>query len=185
LARYAIIDPDDYSSEQKAAAEVIAGSRGSVRGPFQVLLHNPALAQILEKYGAYARFNNTLPDRLNELAIAICGRYWGAHVEWIAHSRLALEAGISQPVIDAIHEGQAPAFGEPDEQAIYDFCTGVFEAKRVEDAVYRRCLELFGEAGVIDLMATLTHYTMVSLTLNSFQVPVSEGAKTPPFGPGR
>jgi len=106
-------------------------------------------------------------------------------VEWIAHSRLALEAGISQPVIDAIHEGQAPAFGEPDEQAIYDFCTGVFEAKRVEDAVYRRCLELFGEAGVIDLMATLTHYTMVSLTLNSFQVPVPEGAKTPPFGPGR
>jgi hypothetical protein len=43
---------------------------------------------------------------------------------------------------------------------------------------------LFGEAGVIDLMATLTHYTVVSLTLNSFQVPVPDGT-APPFGPGR
>lgn len=185
MARYEIIDPEDYSSEQKAAAMEIAGSRGSVRGPFQVLLHNPALAQILEKYGAYARFNNSLTDRLNELAVAICGRYWGAHVEWIAHSRLALEAGISQSIIDAIHDRRAPEFAAEDEQAIYDFCTGVFETKRVDDAAYGRCLALFGEAGIIDLMATLTHYTVVSLTLNSFQVPVPEGAKTPDFGPGR
>jgi hypothetical protein len=33
-------------------------------------------------------------------------------------------------------------------------------------------------------MATLTHYTMVSLTLNAFQMPVPAGSE-PPFGPGR
>jgi 4-carboxymuconolactone decarboxylase len=185
LARYDIIDPGDYSGEQQAAAEVIAGSRGSVRGPFQVFLHNPALAAIVEKYGAYARFNNSLPDRLNELAVCICGRYWGAHVEWVAHSRLALEAGIAQETIDALHDRRTPEFANPDEQAVYDFCTGVLEHKQVDDAVYGRCLELFDEAGVIDLMATLTHYTVVSLTLNAFQVPVPEGAQVPPFGPGR
>ena len=185
MARYDIIDPRDYSGEQKAAAAVIVGSRGSVRGPFQVLLHNPALAAILEKYGAYARFNNSLPDRLSALAVCICGRYWGAHVGWVAHSRLALEAGIAEEILGALHDGRTPEFANPDEQAVYDFCTGVLEQKHVDDAVYGRCLKLFDEAGVIDLMATLTHYTVVSLTLNAFQVPVPEGARVPPFGPGR
>lgn len=185
MARYDVIAEKDYSAEQKAAAKVIAGTRGSVRGPFPLLLHNPKLALILEKYGGYARFNNSLPDRLNELAVAICGRYWGAHVEWIAHSKLAVEAGIGQNVIDALHDGRIPTFTAEDEQAVYEFSTGVLERKQVGDDVYDRCLSLLGERSVIDLMATLTHYTVVSLTLNSFEVPLPEGTPLPPFGPGR
>ena len=38
---------------------------------------------------------------------------------------------------------------------------------------------------MIDLIAANTHYTVVSMTLNTFRVPVPEGRETPPFGPGR
>lgn len=184
MARYETIAAEDYTAEQKAAAEVIAGSRGSVRGPFHVLLHNPGLASIAEAFGGYARFKNSLPDRLNELAVTICGRYWGAHVEWVSHSALALKAGIDQAVIDALRDGRTPNFAKVDEQLIYDFCTGVLDEQQVDDATYARGLELLGERGLIDLMATLTHYTVVSLTLNAFEVPVAAD-DTPPFGPGR
>ena len=69
--------------------------------------------------------------------------------------------------------------------AIYDFLTILLTTSKVDDPTYARCLDVLGERGIIDLMATVTHYTVVSMTLNTFHVPVPEGAETPPFGPGR
>ena len=66
----------------------------------------------------------------------------------------------------------------------HDFLTALLNKTKVDDATYAKCLETMGERGLIDLMAMITHYTIVSMTLNTFRVPVPED-RTPPFGPGR
>jgi len=185
MARYKPLSPDRMTAEQKAVCDDLVRSRGSVRGPFPVMLHNPGLAAAAEKLGGYARFGSKIEPRLLEFAVSVVGRFWGAHVEWVAHSRLAREAGIDPPVIKALEEDRRPDFVKADEEAVYDFLTSLLHTSKVDDATYARCLEALGERGIIDLMATVTHYTVVSMTLNTFRVPVPEGAETPPFGPGR
>ena len=185
MARYEPVSPDQMTDEQKAVHDDLVRSRGSVRGPFPVMLHNPGLAGAAEKLGGYARFDSKIEPRLLEFAVSIIARFWGAHVEWVSHTRLAKEAGLDAKIIKAVEEGRRPEFVNGDEEAVYDFLTMLLNTTRVDDETYARCLEVLGERGLIDLMAANTHYTVVSMTLNSFRVPAPEGADVPPFGPGR
>lgn len=185
MARYEPVSPDAMTDEQKAVAADLVRSRGSVRGPFPVMLHNPGLAAACEKLGGYARFESKIEPRLLEFGVSVVGRFWGAHVEWVAHSRLAIEAGLGPAIIKALEEGRRPDFVNDDEATVYDFLTQLLETTKVDDETYARCLETLGERGLIDLMATVIHYTVVSMTLNTFRVPAPEGSVTPPFGPGR
>lgn len=185
MARFEPLSQDQMTAEQKAVCDDLIKSRGSVRGPFPVMLHNPGLAAAAEKLGGYARFESKIEPRLLEFAVSIVSRFWGAHVEWVSHTKLAREAGIDAAVLKAVEENRRPDFGNGDEAVIYDFVTQLLNTSRVDDAIYADCLETLGERGLIDLMAAITHYTVVSFTLNAFHVPVPDGVETPSFGPGR
>ncbi len=186
MARYVDFSSDTMTPEQKSVHDdIVSGPRGRIYGPFLVLMHNPGLASAVQKSGAYARWQSSLPDRLKELAISIIGRYWGAHVEWSVHSRMAVEAGIDPAVIAALEAGRRPDFEHPDEARLYDFCMALLDKKKVGDETYAGLLDLVGERGLIDLMATFTHYTVVSMTLNSFQVPAPDGFDAPACPHGR
>ena len=115
--------------------------------------------------------------RLAELAIIICARYWTAQYEWYAHAALARKAGLADGVIDAVAARQRPEGMQDDEAAVYDFCTELHHDKQVSDASYRRALDLFGERGVVDLVGISGYYTLVSMTLNAFQVELPPGEK--------
>jgi 4-carboxymuconolactone decarboxylase len=68
--------------EQLQVAEaIVAGPRGSstgLRGPFEALLHNPALADTVQQVGGQIRFRSSLPTALNEMAIIMTARRWTA-----------------------------------------------------------------------------------------------------------
>jgi len=185
MARFEPLSPDQMTAEQKSVFDDLIKSRGSVWGPFPVMLHNPGLAVAAEKLGGYARFESKIEPRLLKFAVAVIARFWGAHVEWVAHSRLAREAGLEPAILKAVGEGNRPEFDNDDEEAVYDFLTSLLNTTRVDDGTYARCLEALGERGMIDLVAANAHYTVVCMTLNAFHVPAPEGAETPPFGPGR
>ena len=185
MARYQPLSPDQMTAERQAVYDDIEKSRGSVRGPFPLMLHNAGLASAAQKLGGYARFESKIEPRLLEFAAAVLARFWGAHVEWIVHSRLAVEAGLEPAIIGALKDGLTPGFVNEDEKAVYDFLMLLLTTSQVDDATYDKCLETLGERGLIDLMAIVTHYTVINMTLNTFHVPVPDGVETPPFGPGR
>jgi len=49
-----------------------------------------------------------------------------------------------------------------DEGAVYDFCTELRRDRRVSDATYAAVRKLFGEQGVVDLIAVNGYYDLVS-----------------------
>ncbi len=72
MSRVPGFDPATMSDEQRRVYEaVIAGPRRVVRGPVQVWLQNPGLAEHAQALGAYCRFGTSLPARLSELAIIL------------------------------------------------------------------------------------------------------------------
>jgi len=174
-----IAEADMSEAQRRVYRDIAAGPRGSVRGPFMALLRSPELADRLQRVGAYVRFESSLPARLNELAILVTARAWGAQFEWYAHRQFAEKAGLAPAICDAIAEGRRPAALQADEAAVYDFCSQLHAAKDVSDAAWRTALERIGERGVIDLIGACGYYTIVSMVLNATRHPMPEGVAPP------
>ena len=180
MSRLPDIDPAKFTPEQKKVHDaIVAGPRGRIVGPMLVWIANPGLCEHAQALGAYARFGTSLPPRLSELAICVTGAFWRANYEWFAHAPLAIKAGIDPAAIETIRTGGTPKFTKSDEQAIYDFATEMVRTKRVSDATFERAKKEVGETCVIDLVGIIGYYSLVSLTLNAFELPLPEGEKLP------
>ncbi|MFN0039072.1 MAG: carboxymuconolactone decarboxylase family protein [Burkholderiales bacterium] len=169
-------------AQKQAAAEISAGPRGSVFGPFVPLLRSPEFMTRLQKTGEYLRFNNSLGPRLGELVILITARRWSQQFEWSAHYPLALKAGLRAEVADAVADGRRPSDMREDEEAVYDFCDELARTQGVSDSTYARALSLIREQGVIDMIGTTGYYTTLAMIMNVARTPLPEGA-TPALKP--
>mgnify|MGYP002785397234 FL=1 len=178
--RLPLIPEEQRTEAQRAVvANIMAGPRGSVRGPFAALLRSPTVADRVQSLGEYLRFNSSIPPALNELAICITAREWTAQYEWYAHARLALEAGLPAAILDAVAEGREPAGMDADQRLVWTFCTEMHRDRGVSDATYEATKARFGEGGVVDLIAVSGYYTLVGMTLNISRVPLPAGVPVP------
>jgi len=182
--RFPPLTPDQMTDEQRAVVDAIqSGPRGAgLRGPFNALLRSPVLCDLVQRVGAYVRFSSSIPAPLNELAICMAGRKWGAQYEFFAHRRLGIEAGLRPAILDAVAAGRRPAEMSGDETLVYEFVTDLLSTGAVSDASYGAVLDRFAERGVMDLVGAVGYYSLVSMVLNVARVPLPEG-ETPPLKP--
>ena len=175
--------PESAMTEEqvKAARELAAGPRGKMSGsgPNIVLLRSPDLMSRTQKVGEFLRYKSTLPARLNEFAICITARQWGANVEWMAHHPLALKAGLNPAVAEDLRHGRRPAAMQEDEAIIYQFCTELHQTKKVSDPTFNAVKDKFGERVVVELIALTGYYTMLAMVLNVAQQPLAGGVAPP------
>ena len=170
------IPPEKMTEAQKkAAAELAAGPRGELRGPFIALLRSPGLLAPVQKVGEYLRFNCTLDRRVTELATLIAARFWTQQYEWQAHREHAMKAGLDPAIADAIAEGRRPTGMKQDEEIVYELLTETLHNKSVSDATYARAVAKFGEAGVVDLAGLAGYYLMLAMIMNMARTALPAG----------
>lgn len=198
MSRLPAIAPDALDEEQaRVLDEMLAGPRGQsgfltrerpIGGPFAPWLRSPRMAGLAQSLGAFLRYGTSLDPRLSEIAIIVVGQVWQAGYEFAAHGPMAIRAGVSEEVVRAIARGDTPVFEREDERIVYEFARMLILQRSVDEAQYRVALELLGEAGVVELVGILGYYTLVCMTLNTFEVPLAEGMEwpfpTPPFVKG-
>jgi 4-carboxymuconolactone decarboxylase len=179
--RFPELTPEELTDEQRQVAEAIqAGPRGAgLRGPFNALMRSPQLCDLVQKVGAYVRFSTSIPAHLNELAICMAGRKWGAQYEFYAHRRLGIEAGLAPATLDSIANGRRPESLSADETIVYEFVMSLLGTGHVPDPRYQAVIDRFGERGVMDLVGAVGYYSLVSMVLNVAQVPLPEGVEAP------
>jgi 4-carboxymuconolactone decarboxylase len=176
--RFKPLTYDQLTPEQKKMADdVLAGDRGTMNGPYNVFLRSPEMGNLAQKFGDYTRFHSSVPKKLNEFAILITARFWNSQYEWYAHHKYATDDGLSSEVIEALAVGKRPATMKPDEEVVYNFCTEMLNTRQVSDATFEAAKKQLGERGVVDLVAVMGYYHLVSMTLNLDRYPLPEGAK--------
>lgn len=167
---------ETMSAAQKRVYDMImSGPRSRVRGPLAVWLHRPAMAEHAQALGQFCRYDSSLPPRLSELGILVLARWWGSEFEWWAHKAIALQAGLDEAVITALRDGQVIDFKHDDEALVYEFLMVLHETRKIPDEMYQRAIALLGNDGVIDLVALAGYYTLISMTLNVFEIDPPEG----------
>jgi len=154
--------------------------RIGLMGPFGVWLRAPAVGQAAQAFGAVLRFQTQLPENVKEVAICTVGAFYRAKFEFAAHAPLALAAGVDPAALEAIRSGVEPALNDPGEALAHTLTTALLTAHRLDDDVYRRAVEQFGEQGLVELVTLIGYYSQISLTLNAFEVELPD-AMTDPF----
>jgi 4-carboxymuconolactone decarboxylase len=170
---------DELTPEQKTFVNsILSGPRRGIDGSLGIMMVSPVMGDLAQKAIAYARFNPTVPPKLNELAILIGARTWSAQYAWYVHHRAALSAGLSPEVIDAVQIGKRPAAMTRDVEAVYDFSTELLTTKHVSDATFQTAKSVLGgDKGVIDLVATLGFYQFVAMLMNVDRLPLPPNVK--------
>ena len=176
------VSAEKMTDVQKKAAADHTAARGSLTGPWNVLLRSPELMGRVRGLSDYVRFNSALPPRLSEFVILITARQWSQAYEWNAHQPLALTGGLKPEIAKAIAEGRRPQGMADDEEALYEFCSELLRNHSVSDATYARAASKFGERGVLDMIGLMGHYSLIAMVLNTARTPVPAGA-TPVLAP--
>jgi len=175
-----LLDETKLTSAQQAVFDTIrSGPRGLVEGPLRVWIQSPVFAEHAQALGSFCRYGTRLPARLSELAILVVGAYWRSGFEWHVHAPIAAREGLGHDAIEAIRAGRTPNLAGRDEQLVYDFSTEMVKHKKITDLTYTSTVELFGVEAIVELVGILGYYTLISMTINAFQVPVPEGAREP------
>lgn len=177
MTRLAPPDMTALTEDQRRVHDLIAsGPRGKVRGPLAIWLHRPQLAERAQALGAYCRYGSSLAPRLSELAILTMARLWSAEYEWFAHKPPALAAGLDPAIIEALRTGQTPEFGtDAEASVVHRVVRELTERRGLSDPLYAEALATLGSGRLVDLVGLCGYYTLISMTINAFDVPLPEG----------
>ena len=153
-------------------------SNGGLPGPFNGWMYtDPEMARALDDIGMAVRSNTTnVPKTMKEVAICVIGAHFRSNVEFWAHSRIALAAGVRQEVLDSIYNSEEPIFfetgEEPFQKAGYDMTKEYLETYRISDKSYQTILDLLGsDKARIELILVMGHYIGLATQLNILRVP--------------
>ena len=169
------------SPAQRAVYDQIkAGPRGEVVGPLLVWLQSPELAERAQALGQFARYDSALDPKLSELAILVTARLWSADFEWAHHAPLAAAAGVTDAVIARIAAGARPDLPDPEMAAVFDVAVELHRDRAIADATFERAKDALGMRRLVDLIGLCGYYSLISMTINAFEVPVDAGPRLPP-----
>ena len=184
--RFDYVNRDQIPEELKEVFDSIVGSQrgvgtlsnGALPGPFNGWMYtDPEMARALDGIGMAVRSNTTnVPKTMKEVAICVIGAHFRSNVEFWAHSRIALAAGVRQEVLDSIYNSEKPSFSdngeEPFQKAAYDMAMEYLDGYRVSDETYQAVLDLLGsEKAMIELVLVMGHYIGLATQLNILRVP--------------
>ncbi|HTI18144.1 MAG TPA: carboxymuconolactone decarboxylase family protein [Trinickia sp.] len=180
--RLPTIPPAHYTAEQnKASEEFLAARKTPVFGPFEPMMYSPEVMNQARSMGDYLRFHSSIGNTLSELVILVTARESSQDFEWSFHYPIALKAGISKSIVDAIADGRRPTGMSADEDIVYDFTTEILKNKSVSDATFHRAEQRFGKQGTVDITAIAGYYSFLAMQLNMARYEPKDGPRLPRF----
>ena len=138
------------------------------------------LGEAAQRLGETVRFESALSPQLRELAILVVAAKWKAQYEWWAHEKIARREGLDEKH-NRKRQGGRHSQSSPTQPRQWSITLPVNCSTNIacQTSYTARQSELLGEAEVVELAILLGYYTLVSMTLNVFEVPVPAGEDAP------
>lgn len=185
--RLPILDPKDLSQEQKPLYDdmrtgikdhfkgfVNMRDDGALLGPWNPWLREPRFGKPVWELVKAIASNPLLPPNVREVAILVTGSHFHSGYELYAHVLVAEQRGLPDDKLATIVAGQRPVDLTKQEAVAYDMASALVSGGVLPDLTWRAAVKEFGEHGAAELSYLVGVYCMVSVTLNTFDVPVPE-----------
>ena len=161
LARLPYLQRQSLDEAGQKIFDVLPGrnQNGTLGGPLAFAAYNPAVAKALFDLHN-AAVAGTLNAHVRELAILVACRETHYDLEWNAHEPSAVRAGVDQKVIDIVrNKGALTGVAEQDATVIR-FGRQMYTDRKVDSATFAKAVELFGQRGVMDIVAVMNTYAV-------------------------
>jgi 4-carboxymuconolactone decarboxylase len=185
--RLPIIPPAELNAEQKPLFEdmkqgiaksfqgfVNIRDDGALLGPWNPWIHEPKFGKPVWELVKAIASNPLLPGPVREVAILVTGSHFRSGYELYAHVIVAENRGLSDQKLATIVAGQRPTDLTRQEAVAFDFAFALVNGGVLPELTYRAAVQEFGEHGAAELSYLIGVYCMVSVTLNTFDVPVPD-----------
>jgi 4-carboxymuconolactone decarboxylase len=176
---------DQVQERHRPIFDTVAEGRGSVRGPFGILMHSPLLCRRHLDVGTFLRFNSGLEADSRELAILATAREKDCPYIWAAHAPAARQAGLSGAIVSAVRD-RGDLAGLPSvERDIVDYTRQLAQQNAVSAALFDRLQGRHGVPWLVELTCLIGHYGIVASILNAFEVAPAPDAEQLPLATTR
>jgi AhpD family alkylhydroperoxidase len=167
--RVPLVEPGTQPELAEIEARILA-ERGRVSLLYQVLLNSGPIASGWERLLTAVRNQTTVPPGLRELIILRVAVLNGAAFEFDAHVPHARLADVPDEKIEATREpGVSPVF-EPIERLVLELTDRMTRDIVVPDELMDRMRHHFDAKGIVEIVATVAAYNMVSRLLVALNV---------------
>lgn len=157
--------PELAAIEQRIIAE-----RGEILLLYRVLLNSAPLASGWEQMLTAVRNRSSLPAQLRELIILRVAVLNRAPFEFDAHLPVARKSGVSEAKIAALNADDLGEAFTPLERSVLALTDTMTRSIQVPDAVFEPLREHFDSRGLVELVATVAAYNMVSRFLEALGI---------------
>ena len=164
----------------RAIFDAVAEGRGSVRGPFSILMHSPVLCRRHLDVGTYLRFSCGVKPDSRELAIIATAREKDCPYVWAAHAPAARKAGVSDAAVSAVRDRGDLAGLPSAERDTVDYVRQLLRSNAVTQPLFDRLRGEHGVPWLVDLTCLIGHYGIVAAILNAFEVAPAPDAEPLP-----
>ena len=160
----------------------IQKERGDISLLYQVLLNSAPIAAGWEKLLTAVRKRTTVPAALRELIILRVAVLNRATFEFEAHVPHARRAGLTETKIASVRDwrggprrveavaGAADSTFDADEELVLELADGMTRDIVVPDGLMERLRARFDARGVLEVVATVAAYNMVSRLLVALRI---------------
>jgi len=166
---------DQWTPEVSELLQTTAQMGGRVLNIFQTLAWHPKLMKRWLVFGNHVLFKSTLSPRARELLILRTGWNCRAEYEWGQHVVIAKQIGMTDEEITRITRGPDVPGWDPFEATLLRAADELHRDSRIGGATWKALSVHYDTQQLIDLVFTVGQYTLVSMALNSFGVPLDEG----------
>ena len=185
--RLPLIAPNDLTPEQKPlyddmkkgiqsnfTAFIAVRDDGALMGPWNPWLHEPGIGKAIWDLTLAMTANASLKDNVRQIAILVVGARFDAAYEMYAHIAVAEREGMTEKRLSTLVADIKPDDLADDESVAYDVAFKLVRGGTLPEPLYRLAIETFGQHGTNELIYLVGLYSLVSTTLNGFNVPVPE-----------
>ena len=169
------IPPLDINNLDADAAEILQPmiDAGRPWNIFLTLAKHPDLAKRWLVFSNHVLFKSTLPPRERELAILRIGWLCKAEYEWAQHKIIGSDAGLKAEEIEKIKDGPQGEWNELD-SLVLRATDELHAEKQISEETWTSLLEFWSEQQLMDLVFAVGQYTLVSMALKTFGVPLDD-----------
>jgi len=163
------LNPSEWTDEQRAVLEPFA-KQGRLYNIFTTLGRNPTALRAFLEWGGYVMRKTALAARERELLILRVGYLCRAGYEWAQHSRLGMQAGLTEEELNRIKHGPIASKWSERERLLLQAADDLHRTYFISDAVWTKLQAHYSDAQCMDIVYVVGHYTQVCMILNAFGI---------------
>lgn len=166
MTRIPVLSRDEMNEDQQAIHDRIVGNNGRIGfGPAIGYAYSADVWQLHNMSSAHLLDCALTPAQVRIVSLMTV-RHWKAAYPWSAQAKTALGAGLNPAIIEAINDGERPAFDVAEDAAVYDATRELLATGNLSEDGFKAAEAALGYVRIVEIVGAIGHFCTTGLMAN-------------------